>query len=203
MTRTRWTTAGFAILTYAAMWVGYPQGWWHGMDFDLLGAAHNVGVHHPGWVRFWVDVSSVLDPLHLLVVFIAVAACLRSNVRVAGLLLACGPLSADVTMFAKDIANRHRPSTMLAAVPGTSFPSGHSLETAAMLLALTAVAWPVLSRGWRRVALVVAGSGILMVGTARVALNVHHPSDVLAGWALGYLLFLVAWLTFRPDKEAT
>jgi len=40
------------------------------------------------------------------------------------------------------------------------------------------------------------------VGIARVALNVHHPSDVLAGWSLGYLYFLLCLWIFRPPEAA-
>ncbi|MBV8294545.1 MAG: phosphatase PAP2 family protein [Mycobacterium sp.] len=35
-------------------------------------------------------------------------------------------------------------------------------------------------------------------GAGRVVLNVHYPSDVLAGWALGYLWFFVCLVTVRP-----
>jgi len=38
----------------------------------------------------------------------------------------------------------------------------------------------------------------LAIGIGRVVLNVHYPSDVLAGWALGYAYF-VAW---RADRSA-
>ena len=43
----------------------------------------------------------------------------------------------------------------------------------------------------RRVAIAVSALSVLAVGIARVALNVHYPSDVLAGWSLGYLYFLL------------
>jgi membrane-associated phospholipid phosphatase len=35
-----------------------------------------------------------------------------------------------------------------------------------------------------------------LVGFARVALNVHHPSDVVAGWALGFLYYLLCLLYY-------
>ena len=39
---------------------------------------------------------------------------------------------------------------------------------------------------------------VLAVGAGRVVLNVHYPSNVLAGWALGYLCFLTCLLAIRP-----
>jgi membrane-associated phospholipid phosphatase len=39
---------------------------------------------------------------------------------------------------------------------------------------------------------------VLAVGFGRLALNVHYPSDVLAGWALGYLWYLGWLLVIRP-----
>jgi membrane-associated phospholipid phosphatase len=55
-----------------------------------------------------------------------------------------------------------------------------------------------MSRLIRRLAVVVAAVSVLAVGVSRVALNVHYPSDVLAGWSLGYLYFLLCLLVFRP-----
>jgi membrane-associated phospholipid phosphatase len=45
---------------------------------------------------------------------------------------------------------------------------------------------------------VVGGVLIILVGSARVVLNVHHPSDVLAGWALGYLYYLLCLRLVPP-----
>lgn len=187
--------AVLAVVVYTGMWLGYRQNWsWlHTVDWSLLNAAHAIGVKHPGWVRFWDAVSFILGPIPLRIVGMvgAVVSAVKRNVRAALLLLTCLPLTTFVTSTAKDLAGRPRPVTALVAVPQTSFPSGHALEATAAVLALLTVVLPVLSGWWRWTAVAVGAVWVLAVGSARVALNVHHPSDVLAGWALGYLYFLL------------
>lgn len=195
-----------AAVVYAVLWVAYCRHWsWlHRLDWSLLNAAHDAAVRHPSWVRFWDVVSLALGPvpLRLLGIAATVAALVRRNVRAALVLLACAPLSGLVTLAAKAVVNRPRPSTMLVEAPSTSFPSGHALETTAALLALLAFLLPAMSRATGRVAAAVAALSLLSVGVARVALNVHYPSDVLAGWSLGYLYFLFCLLVFRPFPGA-
>ncbi|MEE6178808.1 phosphatase PAP2 family protein [Mycobacterium sp. 050134] len=196
------SVAAVAVALYALMWLAYSRqwGWLHGVDWWLLNSAHAVGVKHPLWVDFWDGVSFALGPVPLRVLGMAaaVAALVRRNVRAALVLLVCGPLSGVVTTAAKGLANRTRPSTMLVPASSTSFPSGHALEATAGLLAILAFVLPLLSRTAGRVLAVAAAVCALAVGAARVALNVHHPSDVLAGWCLGYLYFLLCVLVFRP-----
>ena len=48
-----------------------------------------------------------------------------------------------------------------------------------------------------RVAVFLAVTVILLVGLSRVVLNVHHPSDVLAGCALGLRYYLVCVAVVR------
>jgi membrane-associated phospholipid phosphatase len=207
MTRSRTSLAVcvalVAIVVYAGMWLGYLQdwGWLHRVDWSLLNAAHDIAVKHPVWVRFWDGVSVALGPvpLRLLGTVATVAALVKRNVRAALVLLACAPLSGLVTTAAKGLVNRPRPPTMLVAAPSTSFPSGHALEVTAALLALLTFLLPMMSRWMGRVAIVVTALSTLVVGVARVALNVHYPSDVLAGWSLGYLYFLLCLLVFRPS----
>ena len=59
------------------------------------------------------------------------------------------------------------------------------------VLALLALFWQVMPVQWRRPLAALGGFVIVAVGVGRVALNVHHPSDVLAGWALGYAYFIL------------
>jgi len=194
--------ASAAVLVYAVMWVGYCQHWsWlHRADWCLLNAAHDIAVKHPVWVGFWDVVSFALGPVPLRVLgtVAAVAALMKRDVRAALVLLACAPLSGLVTSAAKGLVNRPRPSTMLVAAPSSSFPSGHALEGTSALLALLVFLLPMLSRAMGRVAMGLAALSLLLVGISRVALNVHYPSDVLAGWSLGYLYFLLCLLVFRP-----
>lgn len=201
MTRPRVGLAALAAAAvYALMWLGYLRqwGWLHSLDWSLLSAAHDIGVKHPAWVRFWVMVSFALGPtsMRLLGLVAALAAAAMRNLRAALLLLACGPLSEWVTTLAKHQANRPRPPMMLVEEHSSAFPSGHALEASATLLALLSCVLPMIRRSG--IAITVTVLSVLLVGSARVALNVHHPSDVIAGWSLGYLYFLVCLMVFRP-----
>ena len=195
--------AVLAATVYALMWVGYCQRWtWmYRMDWSLLNAARDIAVKHPLWLRFWEGVSYALGPVPISVLGIAVtvSALVMRNLRGALVLVfACGPLNELATAAAKALVNRPRPATMLVGAPSTSFPSGHALEAMSALLAALWFFFPMMSRSIRRVAIAVVAVAVLAVGASRVALNAHYPSDVLAGWSLGYLYFLLCLFAFRP-----
>ncbi len=61
-----------------------------------------------------------------------------------------------------------------------------------LALALTA------NTRWRRPAAGIAVLLSLLIGTSRVMLGVHWPSDVIGGWAFGMLWVL---LTLRPAER--
>lgn len=195
-----------ATAVYAVMWVGHSQdwGWLHSFDWSLLNAAHDIGIKNPAWVRFWDGVSLILGPVVLrpLGLLAAMVALAKRKIRIALLLLACLPLNAIMTIAAKSVAHRPRPATALVSAHSTSFPSGHALEATASVLALLTVLLPMLhSRFTRHIAITVGALCVLTVGVARVALNVHHPTDVVAGWALGYLYFLVCLCVFFDRRR--
>jgi undecaprenyl-diphosphatase len=142
----------------------------------------------------------VLGPtaFRLLSLVIIVVALVRRNVRVAMFLLISVELSGLVTEVAKYAADRPRPATALVFAPATAFPSGHALGVMVAVLALLTVVLTVVRpslRGW----LIALGAVIVVtIGIGRVVLNVHHPSDVLAGWALGYAYFAICLLMVSP-----
>ncbi|GAY17410.1 phosphatase PAP2 family protein [Mycobacterium sp. shizuoka-1] len=200
------TSAVIAVLLYTAMWVGYAQSWaWlDTVDTRLLQIFHNVGAARPEWVSFWVAFCTVCGPNGFRVVglVLLVVAVKRRNVATAVFLVISIGLMGLVTEGAKFVADRPRPATALAYGSSTSFPSGHALGVMVGVLALLTVLWPSLAPRRRTVLAVLGGLLIVVVGAGRVVLNVHHPSDVLAGWALGYLYYLLC-LRLMPPRGIT
>ena len=82
-------------------------------------------------------------------------------------------------------------------LPSTySFPSGHALGSFCFYGVL---AWLITRRIENHAAQIaiwiVAAAIILLIGTSRVYLGVHYPSDVLAGYAAGFFWVLTVALT--------
>jgi undecaprenyl-diphosphatase len=95
-----------------------------------------------------------------------------------------------VTFALKDVFDRPRPQLVphiLVEVSSYSFPSGHAMGSAIVYLTLGAMLTESAPK-WRLKAYVmgVAVFLTLLIGSTRVFLGVHYPTDVLAGWALGF-----------------
>lgn len=84
----------------------------------------------------------------------------------------------------------------LVVVKTQSFPSGHAASSMIFYLAL-ALALAAGTR-WQRPAAAAAVLLSLLIGTSRVMLGVHWPSDVIGGWTFGMLWVL---LTLKPVER--
>jgi len=141
-----------------------------------------------------------------LVTIAAVAVLLVYDRRRQALVFALTAVAAQLlSEAAKHFVGRERPSfvTQYDMTSSSSFPSGHSMMAPAVYFTLAAiVAAGELRRGARR--MLMAGSVVLVVaiGVSRVYLGVHWPTDVVAGWALGSAIALVAWVALQQGRRA-
>lgn len=191
-----------AALVYAALWAGTVGDWaWiAAVDDGVLQWFHRVGIERPGWVGVWDVLSDIVSPngMRVVAVVVIVVVLVWRRPRVAVFLGVTVGLMGLVTVVAKALADRPRPGTALVSASSSSFPSGHALGVMAAMLAFLVVLWPLASAAGRWWGSVVAGVVIVLAGVSRVVLNVHHPSDVLAGWALGYLWFALCVRMIPP-----
>jgi membrane-associated phospholipid phosphatase len=200
-------SAAVAVAVYALMWIGYASQWnWlTNIDSSWLDATHRYGVAHPGSVSSWNTFCTVFGPtgFRLLGLVVIIFSLVRRNLRVAFFLLISVELAGLITEIAKDAVNRPRPATALVSASSSSFPSGHALGVMVGVLALLTVVVPVIHRPLRMWLVAIGALTVIAIGVGRVVLNVHHPSDVVAGWALGYAYFVACVLMVPPSRPVT
>jgi undecaprenyl-diphosphatase len=165
-----------------------------GLDRPALDGAMSVRTPFGnGLVEAWTTVGGPVGmPILATVVAVTLAALWRQWTPIV-LVAATAAGSLLLTVAGKDLVGRARPPLVDAVPPyelSASFPSGHSLNAAAIG---GIVAYLVLrrQRSARARTLTVAAAVTFAgtMGLSRVYLGHHWLTDVLAAWALG-----VAWL---------
>jgi membrane-associated phospholipid phosphatase len=142
----------------------------------------------------WAGSAYSLVPLNALI-FAYLVLKRRRGTAAFWLLAVAG--AALLNFIAKHAFLRTRPTLWSSISPEItySFPSGHSMNTMAVVVALTVLLW---NTGWRQVTLATGACFVLLVGLSRMYLGVHYPSDILAGWAAS--CFWVLGLTIVSKK---
>lgn len=145
-----------------------------------------------------LEITALGDTLVvLLVVALAGAILWLLERRAYAFLLGSAVVGAAIlSPVLKALFDRSRPDvTDLRAVTmeaSASYPSGHAMMS---MVSLLVAAYIVRRLGTRRstgvVAMLVAGVLILLIGLSRLYLGVHYPSDVAAGYMIGF-----AWSVF-------
>ena len=199
------TCAAFVLAWVYPVWPGDEgllmtiQGWRSPVVDPALRALSFLG---------WYPVAAALSAA-------AVLSLLAMRRWADALVLGLALLSAPVAYGLKALLGRARPDyAIMEPVPESfGFPSGHAAF--AMLLGgfLVCLAWQRVGNPWLRWG-IVAGLALLVlgVGTARIYLGVHWPSDVAGGYLYGATVLAVAFrsryaigrrIGIRPREDNT
>ena len=127
---------------------------------------------------------------------------LTQHWRQAVLLVASMACGWALTYIVKALVGRERPELWSATwYWGSSFPSGHTLSTAAFATALvisTTQIWP----KSRFISMPLAVVWVCLMGLSRLVLGVHWPTDVLAAVCVGVFIPLaISLLVFKDDTR--
>ena len=169
-------------------------------DKTLLASALMAG----SWKGLWDLLSFVGDypmiPLGLGFVAWLYWTKRRREALLVFVILVAATISSEAV---KAIVARPRPTGPVPGIPGVvySFPSGHALEDVMIMGMVSVRLWRSEQAQWLKLAVAVLSTIlVLLIGFARLALNVHYPSDVLGGFLGG--LFFLGWYAWGSRMGA-
>jgi membrane-associated phospholipid phosphatase len=167
-----------------------------------------LGIHqwaNPALDRVMLSLTRLGDPEFVVVIVILTLGWLLwQQQRQEAKLLAIACLGALLlNQSLKLFFTRPRPLlwTRLITETSYSFPSGHALGSVVLygfLAYVLAAQFPTLSRGIYGAAIGI----ITAIGFSRLYLGVHYPSDIIAGYTVGFLWLSVCLVVLRLHTQA-
>lgn len=111
--------------------------------------------------------------------------------------------SLALMVLLKNLFGRQRPDIpLLKEAAGLSYPSGHALMSVTFYGLLIHIVYNTVKKPWLKWTLIILLILlILVIGFTRIYLRVHYPSDVLAGFATGFLWLVISiWIISKIEK---
>jgi undecaprenyl-diphosphatase len=181
------------VLAFAAIAWLTMSGAASGFDSAVRNAVHSLS--SPLLTSLMVGISATGKDVFMGALgFLSVWRFLHLERRRDAIVFVITVLAAEALMeILKVEFHRARPMPFFAERPGDySFPSGHALKSAVFYILLASLA----SSHWavRAAAVLLA----LLIGTSRIYLGVHYPTDVLGGYAVAVVCLAAAFYRRMP-----
>ncbi len=204
-----WLALSWLVALVVVLWMGASLAGGAQWGADVVAREALLAARSPTLDGLMIAVSFIgfAFPFVPLVVLVGLALWAARGLGEAALVLLGTAGSSGFGYLVKELVRRPRPPLEATwfddRLSPFSFPSMHVVEYMAFfgLLCYLAVArwqgmpyrWPVLAVGVLAIAL---------VGPSRVYLNAHWPSDVVAGYLLGYLGVVASLCVYRRWRAA-
>ena len=102
----------------------------------------------------------------------------------------------------KNIFRRERPNFYrLIEISGYSFPSGHTTSATTMYLTLAIILLSIMKKLNKYFVFSIAVLGIVIIGSSRIYLGVHYPTDVMAGICLGISIVSTVYCLYYSNSS--
>ncbi len=186
---------GFAVLTWLVA---------SGVTIPFDAPLRNVALGWSGYRAAWSFLSDAAN-LPLIAIGVGIVAWLLVKRRFREAIVVIVMLAAVTagSEAVKQAVHRPRPPSSDAHVIGVvySFPSGHVLESLTILGTIAVLVWRSALPSAVRVGTALAVAVfVCLVAVARVAIDAHYPSDVLAGFLGGMAALAIFVLLTRPGS---
>lgn len=134
----------------------------------------------------------------LIVAFLYIKKHYREALFLAITMSACG-----IAMpLLKNIFSRERPDFYrLIEINGYSFPSGHTTSATTMYLTLAIIVLSIMNKLNKYFIFSIAVIGIVIIGSSRIYLGVHYPTDVMAGICLGISIVSTVYVLYYSNSS--
>ncbi|MGX7352687.1 phospholipid phosphatase [Enterococcus canis] len=190
----------FMFLGYVVKF--YPE-WLRGFDDTVTSWIR--GPLFPTATPFFTWITKFANPITLIVLtIVAVWALWFYQHKTAALWLGLNTvlLGGVINPLIKLFFARPRPTLEHLVVEHSfSFPSGHALGSmifyGTLLFLLNSL---IKEKAWRLPLQILLGCLIFLIGTSRIYLGVHFPSDVLAGFLLGSSWLLFSYPYYQKQR---
>lgn len=146
--------------------------------------------------------------IYLITIAILVGIIVGIKNKLMGVLIVLNlPIAGGLNQLLKHIVQRPRPTEYrLIEENGYSFPSGHSMVSAAFYGFLIYLIFKYVKNKYLKwFSIIFLSTLIILIGVSRIYLGVHYTSDVLAGFmiSISYLVIYTSIVNDYLDKPKT
>ena len=191
----------FVILTFLFLSQGYTNIL---KPFDLKIISYIQSLENEYLTVFYKMITIIADTYQsaiitiLLVIFLYFKKHYREVLFLAITMTTCG---LAMPLF-KNIFSRERPNFYrLIEISGYSFPSGHTTSATTMYLTLAIILLSIMKKLNKYFVFCIAVLGIVIIGSSRIYLGVHYPTDVMAGICLGISIVSTVYILYYSNSS--
>ena len=191
----------FVILTFLFLSQGYSNIL---KPFDLNVISYIQNLENEWLTKFYKMITIIADTYQSAIITILLVALLyikkyyREALFLTVTMSVCGlamPLLKNI--FSREHPNFHR----LIEISGYSFPSGHTTSATTMYLTLAIILLSIMKKLNKYFVFSIAVLGIVIIGSSRIYLGVHYPTDVMAGICLGISIVSTVYILYYSNSS--